>query len=131
MPIYPCSPSAASLRGDNSLMGYDNRSCTPLPGDAWGDAVELDTRIDAKICMNISPDFTTEELEQDTIGCGGTSGFGTESNFGKREYRFNLEGDVGYQNGWDRFLAQFFGTVTNQGEQTLGQRLAEVDRSGR
>lgn len=114
--------STNALRGDLTSMGYENSSCAAPTPDPYGTALDLTSFTDAKICMQITPNFTGEELDFDTVGCGGTSGFGTDCQVENREYRVSGVGDAGFQNGYDRVLAQFFGEATaSPAEVTVGQ----------
>lgn len=113
--------STNALRGDLTSIGYENSSCTAPTPDPYGTALDLTSFTDAKLCAQITPNFTGEELDFDTVGCGGTSGFGTECQVENREYRVSLAGDAGFQNGYDRLLAQFFGESTAPAEQTVGE----------
>jgi len=116
---------SSAIRGDQALMGFENSSCDVTNGgltpDVYGTAVDFNVFTEAKICCEITPEFSSEEIEGRTIGCGGTTGFGTKCDAGKREYRVNLTGDLGFQTGFDRILAQAMGTVVNSGEVTAGQ----------
>lgn len=107
------------LRGDLTAMGYENSTCA-APADPYGVALDLTSFTDAKICAQITPAFEADELEFDTVGCGGTSGFGTDCAIQNFQYRLSLSGDVGFQNGYDKILAQFFGTTSAPVEQTVG-----------
>jgi hypothetical protein len=105
-------------RGDLTSMGYENSSCALPTPDPYGTALDLSTYTDAKICAQVTPNFVSEEVDFDTIGCGGTSGFGTDCAVENREYRVSLSGDLGFQNGFDRLLAQYFGESSVPAEQT-------------
>lgn len=108
-------------RGDLSLMGYENSSCAAPTPDPYGTALDLSTFTDAKICAQFTANFVSEEVDFDTISCGGQSGFGTECAVENREYRFNLAFDAGFQNGFDRIVAQYFGQSSVPAEQTPGE----------
>lgn len=97
----------AAIRGDNTRMGYENS----VAADTYGTALDLTSYTDARICAEINDNSSAEENESNTIGCGGASGFGTECTLGNFENRYALSHDLGYQTGFDRILAQFFGTV--------------------
>ncbi len=112
------SGSGNALRGDKTNMGYENSSCTLPTPDPYGVALDLTAFTDAKLCAEITPDFTAEEVEFSTVSCGGTSGFGTDCAVENREYRVSVAYDMGFQNGFDRILAQFFGTSSAPVEQT-------------
>lgn len=103
--------STNAKRGDQSRMGYENSDCNA--GDPYGTALDLTSYTDARICAEVTPAFVSEEAEFRRVGCGGQSGFGTQCEIVNREYRLSLTGDVGYQNGIDRLLAQFMGQATD------------------
>lgn len=110
---------ANAIRGDNTAMGYEN-SDAGAP-DPYGTALDLTSYAEAKICAQITPEFTASELEFDTVGCGGNSGFGTQAAIENREFRVTLSGDVGFSNGFDRLMAQFMGASSAPVEQNVGQ----------
>lgn len=116
----PCDSTTNAVRGDGTRMGYENSDCSGTP-DAYGTALDLTAYAEARICAEITPGFVSEEVEFRRVGCGGQSGFGTESEIANREYRLSLTGDAGYQNGFDRILAQFMGTASAPAEQTVAE----------
>ena len=110
-------------RGDLSTMGYVNSRCDAGNESPYAVALDMTDAAypDAKICAQVTENFSADEIESDTVGCGGTTGFGVDCALGQYNYRLSLTHDLGFQNGFDRILAQFMGTVTNNGEQTAGE----------
>jgi len=110
-----------ALDGASSNAGYVNSSCAAPTPDIFGTALDMSTFDDAKICAQITDNLSASELEEDVVGCGASAGFSSSCRLGQREYRVGLAGDLGYENGFDRILAQFFGQVSAPAEQNAGE----------
>lgn len=107
-----------AIRGDVTRMGYENSDVGA--GDPYGTALDLTSYTEARICAEVTPNFTADEAEFRRVGCGAQAGFPTDCQLETFEYRVSLTGDAGYQNGYDRILAQFFGESSAPVEQTAG-----------
>lgn len=106
-----------ALTGNQSLMGYENSAAA----DPYGTALDLSGYTDSKLCgFEVTPEFSADEVRARTVGCGVGGGLTADIQLSNFKYPLSLSGDLGFQNGADRFLAQFFGTVTNLGEQNVG-----------
>lgn len=107
----------AAKDGKATIVGY----ATSLAASTYGTALDLTAFADAKICCSVTESFSASEVVDDGIGCGSSTGFVTDVKLGQREYRATAEGNLGFQNGFDRILAQFFGAESAPAEQTAGQ----------
>ena len=73
-----------------------------------------------KIIARISPAFNAEELVASAIGSG-NRGAKIDITQGNTDPRVTLEGEAGYENGFDRLLALFMGATASPAEQNGGQ----------
>ena len=107
----------AGIDGAATKIAYVNS----LSGSTYGTALDVTSYTDAKICASITENFSVDEVLDDGIGCGSNVGFVKDVRAGLIQYGFGLSGNMGFQNGFDRILAQFFGSESAPAEQTVGE----------
>lgn len=102
-----------------AITGYQSNAVMVLgtTGGTYGTAVAASTG--DKIIGTVNDGTTAQELQRSAIGSGAP--MRTETRKGRVTPVATLAGDLGFRNGYDKALAQFFGTASSPAEQTVGQ----------